>query len=165
MLPIMTTAVFINTSDTPVTETPSQTPTVIAPVVDTPDTTQSVELASCVATTLTNASESDDSDTRCYYCEINTRNLVISESTTVEKTWVRVDTLPPSSVHIVNSLGEWILPDATPETIDAVRRELYLKGWPIYKQLEAYQDALLGDRAKLTQMKEEFDMIRLQYPK
>lgn len=160
----MPAAVFINTADTPIqtpvsTDAPSATPSNEIPLIAYVDET------SCVDTTSDSVTETTEDVTRCFYCEINTRNLVISDPLTVEKTWVRVDTLPPSSMHIVNSLGEWYLPDTTPETIDAVRRELYLKAWPVYKQLEAYQDALLGDTTKLTRMKEDFDMIRLQYPK
>jgi hypothetical protein len=46
-----------------------------------------------------------------------------------------------------------------------LRREAYLKKWPMHKQLEAMQDKEAGDTTLWDQMQVDFAAIRDEYPK
>ena len=98
------------------------------------------------------------------YGQVGTNLVVQGEIWSIPSGYVElVNTEPPTSFHVLDESGVWILPKDV--NIDTLRAELYIKAWPSHKQLEAIQDNANGDPTKLNKMNAEFDAIKKAYPK
>lgn len=53
----------------------------------------------------------------------------------------------------------------TGKSYKRLRREAYLKKWPLHKQMEAMQDREAGDTTLWDQLQADFVVIRETYPK
>jgi hypothetical protein len=99
-----------------------------------------------------------------FYGQPGTAVIVQCEPFLVPEGYIEVtNTVPPTSFHVLDTAGDWMLPDDVHYA--QLRAEAYLKAWPITKQLEAHMDAVNGDTTKLDQMKEDFAEIQRMYPK
>lgn len=91
-----------------------------------------------------------------------TADVVECEPAVAPEGYLEIRTEAPTSFHILDNSGGWELPPDV--NMKDVRQALYLKSWPIHKQLEAHQDAAQGDDTKLKELLKDFDSIKQQYP-